>query len=119
MSISAMTLAVARRMNSEFLRLVRGIAGLAHVGLDKEILGNEAIAMPGRMIHPAAGAPVFQPYSHDPKDAINSVSRGGLTLPDSTRSPRQSSSESVSRQLPVPSPSPDSLKSSMPISSAC
>ncbi len=26
------------------------------------------------------GRPIFQPYSHDPNDAINSVSRGGLNL---------------------------------------
>jgi kynurenine 3-monooxygenase len=47
---------------------------------------QDAIAMRGRMIHPhhppdsSAAAPrtIFQPYSHDPKDAINSVSRGGL-----------------------------------------
>ena len=36
--------------------------------------------MSGRMIHPASGPAVFQPYSHDPADAINSVSRGGLNL---------------------------------------
>jgi kynurenine 3-monooxygenase len=33
------------------------------------------------MIHPlAGGGPVYQPYSHDANDAINSVSRGGLNI---------------------------------------
>lgn len=58
----------------------RGIAGLAHVGLDKEILGREAIAMPGRMIHTRAGETHFQPYSANTSDAIHSFSRGGLNL---------------------------------------
>ncbi len=61
---------------------VRGIAGLAGAGLAEMVMNTEAIAMRGRMIHPATAgaAPVFQPYSHDSKDAINSVSRGGLNL---------------------------------------
>ncbi len=58
----------------------RGIAGLAHVDLDKEILAGEAIAMPGRMIHTKAGETHFQPYSANPSDAIHSFSRGGLNL---------------------------------------
>lgn len=58
----------------------RGIAGLAFAGLDKEILGSEAIAMPGRMIHAVDGKLTFQPYSKNPSDAINSFSRGGLNL---------------------------------------
>jgi kynurenine 3-monooxygenase len=58
----------------------RGIAGLAHVGLDREILADEAIAMPGRMIHTNAGDTHFQPYSANPEDAIHSFSRGGLNL---------------------------------------
>lgn len=38
--------------------------------------------MPGRMAHPPSiNAPLaFQPYSKDPRDAINSVSRGGLNI---------------------------------------
>lgn len=63
---------------------IRGITGLAGAGLADMVMSNEAIPMRGRMIHPvssAAGAsPIFQPYSHDPNDAINSVSRGGLNL---------------------------------------
>ncbi len=58
----------------------RGIAGLASVGLDKEILAGHAIPMPGRMIHPKEGPGVYQPYSKNPGDAINSFSRGGLNL---------------------------------------
>ncbi len=60
---------------------VRGITGLAGAGLDTLVMRDEAIRMPGRMIHPlAGGAPVYQPYSHDANDAINSVSRGGLNI---------------------------------------
>lgn len=60
----------------------RGLAALREVGLEDEVMAKDAIRMPGRMIHPAGAgaAPVFQPYSADPKDAINSVSRGGLNL---------------------------------------
>ncbi len=58
----------------------RGLWGLAGVGLDKHILEHDAIPMRGRMIHPAAAGTVFQPYSADPQDAINSVSRGGLNI---------------------------------------
>lgn len=63
----------------------RGLRGLAGVGLDRLVHENDAIPMPGRMIHPlaapgVAGASVFQPYSSNPADAINAVSRGGLNL---------------------------------------
>lgn len=58
----------------------RGLWGLAGVGLDAHILEHDAIPMRGRMIHPPAGPTIFQPYSADPKDAINSVSRGGLNI---------------------------------------
>lgn len=63
----------------------RGLDALAGVGLDEHVRARDAIAMPGRMIHPLvapgrAGDVVFQPYSVDPRDAINSVSRGGLNL---------------------------------------
>ncbi len=63
---------------------VRGLAGLAGAGLAEMVMTHEAIPMRGRMIHPASpspdGKPIFQPYSHDSNDAINSVSRGGLNL---------------------------------------
>ncbi len=58
----------------------RGLAGLEGAGLREQVMRSDAIPMPGRMIHPLSGGTVFQPYSHDPNDAINSVSRGGLNL---------------------------------------
>lgn len=58
----------------------RGLRGLAGVGLDALVLDRDAIAMPGRMLHDTAGATRFQPYSKNPAEAINSVSRGGLNL---------------------------------------
>jgi len=58
---------------------VRGITALQEVGLAERIL-KDAVRMPGRMIHDPAGHTTFQPYSKDPSDAINSVSRGGLNL---------------------------------------
>jgi kynurenine 3-monooxygenase len=58
----------------------RGLYGLAGVGLDRHILEHDAIPMRGRMIHPVSGPLAFQPYSADPGDAINSVSRGGLNI---------------------------------------
>ncbi|HLO41207.1 MAG TPA: FAD-dependent monooxygenase [Phycisphaerales bacterium] len=58
----------------------RGIAGLASVGLDREILEGHAIPMPGRMVHAKDGSTIYVPYSKNPSDAINSFSRGGLNL---------------------------------------
>lgn len=60
----------------------RGIAALATAGLAEQVLTHDAIAMRGRIMHAAQpGAPlVYQPYSSNPQDAINSVSRGGLNL---------------------------------------
>ncbi|MCA9284742.1 MAG: FAD-dependent monooxygenase [Phycisphaerales bacterium] len=58
---------------------VRGIEALRSIGLDGAVL-EQAIRMPGRMIHPVHGDLVFQPYSADPSRGINSVSRGGLNL---------------------------------------
>lgn len=57
----------------------RGIEALRHVGLADEILA-EAIPMRGRMIHGRGGDAVFQPYSKDPRNAINSISRAGLNI---------------------------------------
>ncbi len=61
---------------------IRGITGLQGAGLADMVMSTQAIRMPGRMIHPPSKEtqPIFQPYSHDPNDAINSVSRGGLNL---------------------------------------
>ncbi|GJQ30001.1 MAG: hypothetical protein HBSAPP03_18850 [Phycisphaerae bacterium] len=58
----------------------RGLWGLAGVNLDRVVLAQDAIAMPGRMLHDPVGRTSFQPYSKNPDDAINSVSRGGLNL---------------------------------------
>lgn len=58
----------------------RGFYGLAGVGLDTLVMERDAIPMRGRMIHSPRGELTFQPYSSNPDDAINSVSRGGLNL---------------------------------------
>lgn len=58
----------------------RGLTGLAGVGLDTTVMGRDAIPMPGRMIHARDASLTFQPYSKNPGDAINSVSRAGLNL---------------------------------------
>ncbi len=56
----------------------RGLAGLRAAGLEELVTERDLIRMPGRMMHGVDGKLTFQPYSKDPKDAINSVSRGGL-----------------------------------------
>ncbi len=59
----------------------RGLWGLESVGLDKEML-TRALPMRGRMVHsadPTRGL-AYQPYSKNPGDAINSISRGGLNM---------------------------------------
>src|SRR5271166_2844983 len=58
---------------------VRGLEALREVGLADEVL-KDALPMRGRMIHSPAGTLAFQPYSKDPSQAINSVSRAGLNL---------------------------------------
>jgi kynurenine 3-monooxygenase len=58
----------------------RGFWGLEGVGLDGEIRRSEAIPMKGRAVHAVDGSLVFQPYSSNPGDAINSVSRASLNL---------------------------------------
>jgi len=58
---------------------VRGLHALGEVGLADEVL-QSAIAMPGRMIHPIHGQPVFQPYGKTAQNAIHSVSRNGLNV---------------------------------------
>ncbi len=55
----------------------RGIHALQQVGLKDEIL-KKVIPMRGRMIHPVEGALKFQPYSPNPANAINSISRAQL-----------------------------------------
>jgi len=58
----------------------RGLAGLAAAGLDRLVMQQDAIAMSQRGLHARSGAYSVQPYSSNPTDAINSVSRGGLNL---------------------------------------
>lgn len=58
----------------------RGLAGLAAAGLEQRVRDRDIIPMPGRMMHAPDGTLTFQPYSKNPSDAINSVSRGGLNL---------------------------------------
>jgi len=55
----------------------RGIWPLREIGLDKQIL-DEAVAMPGRMLHDKAGNLQFAPYGKDTSQYINSIPRGGL-----------------------------------------
>lgn len=57
----------------------RGFHALDRAGLGDRVR-ERAIRMPGRMIHPRRGAPIFQPYSRDPRHAIHSVSRSRLNL---------------------------------------
>ena len=57
----------------------RAIYGLKLAGLDQIVL-TDAIAMRGRAIHSPTGQLSYQPYSKNPDDAINSVSRGGLNI---------------------------------------
>lgn len=62
---------------------VRGLTGLRGAGLDELVMRRDAIRMPGRMLHFKSGhipPTLFQPYSSNPADAINSVSRGGLNV---------------------------------------
>ena len=57
----------------------RGIKALQRAGLEAAVM-KDAIRMGGRMVHPVAGEPGYQPYSADPTRAINSVSRSALNL---------------------------------------
>jgi len=56
----------------------RGIHALRAVGADVPVL-NDAIEMPGRMIHDVQGNLNFQPYG-EKGQAINSISRAGLNI---------------------------------------
>lgn len=57
----------------------RGIAALTHAGIDEQAMA-QVIPMRGRMMHDEQGQLSFQPYSKNPNDAINSITRGGLNL---------------------------------------
>jgi kynurenine 3-monooxygenase len=56
----------------------RGINALAAVGIDRAVL-DDAIEMPGRMIHDRDGKLDFLPYGKAGQ-AINSISRAGLNI---------------------------------------
>jgi kynurenine 3-monooxygenase len=58
---------------------VRGLAALEEVGLAGRVM-QDAIPMPGRMIHGRDGFLHFQPYGKDASQAIYSVSRDGLNV---------------------------------------
>jgi len=55
----------------------RGIHALQQIGIADEIL-EQAIPMPGRMIHEKSGALHFVPYDVDPNKRINSIGRAAL-----------------------------------------
>ncbi len=57
----------------------RGITALEEVDLAERVL-DQAIPMHGRMMHGLDSELTFQPYSANPEDAINSVSRSDLNL---------------------------------------
>lgn len=56
----------------------RGINALREVGVDAEVL-DDAIRMPGRMVHDRDGNLDFLPYGKEGQ-AINSISRAGLNI---------------------------------------
>lgn len=55
---------------------VRGLHALEEVGVAQKVM-EEAVPMPGRMMHNLDGSLAYQPYGKQGQ-AINSVSRGGL-----------------------------------------
>lgn len=58
----------------------RGLGALRDAGLEPMVRERDLIPMHGRMIHARDGTTVFQPYSKNPADAIESVSRSGLNV---------------------------------------
>lgn len=55
----------------------RGLAALERVALDRAVL-DVAVRMRGRMVHAIDGTLTFQPYGHEARHVIHSVSRAGL-----------------------------------------
>lgn len=55
----------------------RGILALQEVGVADKVM-NEAVKMPGRLLHSKEGELKFAPYGKDDSQYINSISRGGL-----------------------------------------
>jgi kynurenine 3-monooxygenase len=58
---------------------VRGLHALQEIGMDDAML-SISIPMKGRMVHPLSGDVNFQPYSRNPNEHINSISRGELNI---------------------------------------
>ena len=57
----------------------RGLHALERAGLAEEVR-THGIRMPGRILHSAAGATTYVPYSADPSRAIVSFSRSALNM---------------------------------------
>jgi len=55
----------------------RGIEALERIGLVNEVL-DQAIPMPGRMLHEIGGELVFTPYGMNDNERLNSISRSAL-----------------------------------------
>lgn len=55
----------------------RGIKALEEVGVAQQVL-EQAVPMPGRMLHSKDGNLKFAPYGRDESQYINSIPRGGL-----------------------------------------
>ncbi len=70
-----MTMSAGRSINLALSD--RGIKSLREVGVLKQVL-QEAVPMPGRMLHSKEGVLKFAPYGKDSSQYINSISRGGL-----------------------------------------
>ncbi|TDC83216.1 FAD-dependent monooxygenase [Micromonospora sp. KC606] len=71
------TATVERGRSINLALSARGLDALRRIGLAEQVMAD-ALPMRGRMIHPVAGAPRFQPYSVNGDRAINSISRGAL-----------------------------------------
>ena len=55
----------------------RGLTALNEVDLKEKVLSH-AVPMRGRIMHSVSGDLTFQPYSKNPDECIQSISRGGL-----------------------------------------
>ncbi|TDB76347.1 NAD(P)/FAD-dependent oxidoreductase [Micromonospora sp. KC723] len=71
------TATVERGRSINLALSARGLDALRRIGLHEQVMAD-ALPMRGRMIHPVAGEPRFQPYSAAGDRAINSISRGAL-----------------------------------------
>ncbi|MEM7286674.1 MAG: NAD(P)/FAD-dependent oxidoreductase [Actinomycetota bacterium] len=57
----------------------RGLDALSRIGLD-EIVLEQSIPLPGRMIHDLDGSTTFQPYGTEPDHRLHSVGRDALNI---------------------------------------